>query len=242
MRTHRIAVVLLGFLGGSPAGALASQSDEPSDSPEVFSAIPAFSTDHILKRGDWLVGYACSRIVLFALLLGFIAVSSSAAFAASRDKEYRLKAAYVLSFASLIEWPSESFGDSEDPIVMCAVTSSETKSLLDTAYSGQMVGHRSIELRHLSSSGMVSGCHIVFITAERGEQVREFISAVIGKSILTIGDTYNFARSGGVIGFYRDGPNIRFEINLRAAESAKLRIGSQLIQLARPVSSEADVP
>ncbi len=70
MRTHLTAVVRLGFLGGSPAGALASQSDEPSDSPEDFSAIPAFSTDHILKRGDWLVGYACSRIVLFALLLG----------------------------------------------------------------------------------------------------------------------------------------------------------------------------
>ncbi len=185
------------------------------------------------------VFYACSRIVLFASLLGFIAVSSSAAFAASRDKEYRLKAAYVLSLASLIEWPSESFGDSEDPIVICAVTSPETKALLDTAYSGQMVGHRSIELRHLSSSELVSGCHIVFITAERGEQVREFISAVIGQSVLTIGDTYNFARSGGVIGFYRDGPNIRFEINLRAAESAKLRIGSQLIQLARLVSSQS---
>ncbi len=123
---------------------------------------------------------------------------------------------------------------------MCAVTSSETKSLLDTAYSGQMVGRRSIELRHLSSSGMVSGCHIVFITAERGEQVREFISAVIGKSVLTIGDTHNFARSGGVIGFYRDGSNIRFELNLRAAESAKLRIGPQLVQLARSVSNEAE--
>jgi hypothetical protein len=189
---------------------------------------------------DRTVFYACSRIVLFASLLGFIAVASSAAFAARSDKEYRLKAAYVLSFASLIEWPSESFGDSEDPIVICAVTSSQTKSLLDTAYSGQMVGHRPVELRHISLSGMVSGCHIVLITAERGEQVHEFISSVIGKSILTIGDTYNFARSGGVIGFYRDGPNIRFEINLRAAERAKLRIASRLIQLARLVSPEAE--
>jgi len=65
---------------------------------------------------------------------------------------------------------------------------------------------------------MVSGCHIVFITQERGERDLEFITAVAGKSILTIGSTEGFARSGGVIGFYNEGSKIRFEINLSAAE------------------------
>ncbi len=87
---------------------------------------------------------------------------------------------------------------------------------------------------------MLSGCHIVFITQERGEQGREFITAVAGKSILTIGESEGFARSGGVIGFYNEGSKIRFEINLRAAERARLRISSRLLQLARLVSSEGD--
>ena len=91
-------------------------------------------------------------VVLFASLIGITSVPSSAAIAAGSDKEYRLKAAFVLKFTSLIEWPSESFGDSEDPIVICHVGGSQTKSLLDTAFSGRVVEHRSIEFRHLSSS------------------------------------------------------------------------------------------
>ncbi len=82
------------------------------------------------------------------------------------------------------------------------------------------------------------GCHIVMITAERSDQAGGFIAAVAGKSILTIGETDGFALSGGVIGFYNDGSKIRFEINLGAAKSAKLRISSRLLQLARLVSSE----
>lgn len=145
-----------------------------------------------------------------------------------------------MNFAALTEWPSESFGDPKDPIVICHVGGSQTNSLLDTAYSGRMVERRSIDFRHLTSIERVSGCHIVFITAERGEQARELVTAVAGKSILTIGETEDFARSGGVIGFYNEGSKIRFEINLGAAERARLRISSRLLQLARLVSNEGE--
>lgn len=175
---------------------------------------------------------------LFASLTGFSSVPSSAAIAANTDQEYLIKAAFVLNFASLIEWPSESFGDSESPIIICHAGSSETTSLFETAYSGRLVESRPIEIRQLSPGESVSGCHIVLITAERSEQVSEFIAAVAGKSILTIGETENFAREGGVIGFYKDGSKVRFEVNRSAAASAKLHISSRLLQLARLISSE----
>ena len=177
-------------------------------------------------------------VTLLALLLWVASVPSNAAIAADYEKEYRVKAAFILNFASLTEWPAESFGSSKDPIVICHVGGSQTKSLFDTAYSGRMVKHHPIEIWHLSSGGRVAGCHIIIITTKRGERVREFIAAVAGKSILTIGETKNFARSGGVIGFYKDGSKIRFEVNLGAAENAKLRISSRLLRLARLVSSE----
>ena len=41
-----------------------------------------------------------------------------------------------------------------------------------------------------------------------------------------------------MIGFYNEGSKLRFEINLGVVESAKLRISSRLLQLARLVSSE----
>jgi len=179
-------------------------------------------------------------VVLLASIIGFAFALSGAAIAAGSGKAHRVKAAFVLNFAALTEWPSESFADAKDPIVICHVGGSQTNSLLDTAYSGRMVERRSIDFRHLRSIERVSDCHIVFITAERGEQGRELIAAVAGESILTIGETEGFARSGGVIGFYIEGSKIRFEINLSAAERARLRISSRLLQLARLVSNEEE--
>jgi hypothetical protein len=101
-----------------------------------------------------------------------------------------------------------------------------------------MVKRHPIEVRHPSGAGDALGCHIIMITFDRSEQADGLIAAAAGRPTLTIGETEGFALSGGVIGFYDDGPKIRFEINLRAAEDANLRISSRLLQLARLVSGD----
>jgi hypothetical protein len=115
---------------------------------------------------------------------------------------------------------------------------SQTEALFDTAYSGRMVERHPIAVRHPTDVGDVLGCHIFMITAERNEQAGGFIEAAAGKSILTVGETDGFALSGGMIGFYSEGSKLRFEINFGVAKSAKLRISSRLLQLARLVSRE----
>ena len=187
------------------------------------------------SRGEY---NARLQALLFALLVGLSSIPFDAAIAAEREKEYRIKAAFVVNFASLVEWPPEAFNGSEDAIVVCHVGDKETKSLLDSAYSGRTIDQRVIEVRQLTAGRGMIGCHIVLITTDRDEQGNEFITAAAGKSILTIGEADDFARSGGMIGFYKEGSKIRFEINLEAARREKLRISSRLLQLARLVSSE----
>jgi len=160
--------------------------------------------------------------------------------ATAAEQAYRVKVAFLFNFASLIEWPEESFNGSDAPFVICHLGSSQTRALFDTAYADRMVERHPIEVRHPSGVDDVLGCHIIMITAERSEQAGDFIAAAAGKSTLTIGETEGFARSGGVIGFYNDGPKIRFEINLRAAEDANLRVSSRLLQLARLLSSDEE--
>lgn len=53
--------------------------------------------------------------------------------------------------------------------------------------------------------------------------------------VLTVGERDNFAQDGGMIGFCLEQNKIRFEINLDAAERAKLRISSRLLALAKTV-------
>ncbi len=181
-------------------------------------------------------------VALWAAVITSLALSSltppNAVGATQAEQPYRVKVAFLFNFASLVKWPDESFNDSESPFVICHFGGSQTRALFDTAYSGRMVERHPIEVRHPSRVGDVPGCHLIMITAERSKQAGGFISAVAGKSILTIGETAGFALSGGVIGFYNDGSKIRFEVNLSTAKNANLRISSRLLQLARLVSSD----
>ena len=158
--------------------------------------------------------------------------------ATESEQQYRVKAAFLFNFASLVTWPEGSFTDSDSPFVICHLGGSQTEALFDTAYSGRMVERHPIEVRHPSGVGDALGCHIFMITSERNEQSGGFIEAVAGKSILTVGETDGFANSGGMIGFYNEGSKLRFEINRGVVESSNLRISSRLLQLARLVSSE----
>ena len=51
-------------------------------------------------------------------------------------------------------------------------------------------------------------------------------------TVLTVSDIDRFARRGGVIGLVLEGDRIRFEVNLKAAERAQLRLSSDLLKLA----------
>jgi hypothetical protein len=50
-----------------------------------------------------------------------------------------------------------------------------------------------------------------------------------------VGESINFAQGGGMIGFLLEDNKVRFEINLEAAERAKLKISARLLALAKTV-------
>jgi hypothetical protein len=61
-----------------------------------------------------------------------------------------------------------------------------------------------------------------------------------GQSVLTVSDLEQFSQagSGGMISFFRQQNNVKFEINLDNAEKAGLKISSKLLQVARVIRSE----
>lgn len=50
-----------------------------------------------------------------------------------------------------------------------------------------------------------------------------------------VGDSEHFAEEGGMIGFCLKNSKARFEINLRAAEEARLKISARLLSVAKTV-------
>jgi hypothetical protein len=50
-----------------------------------------------------------------------------------------------------------------------------------------------------------------------------------------VGESENFVQQGGMIGFFLEDNKVRFEINLDAAERARLKISARLLALAKTV-------
>jgi len=59
-----------------------------------------------------------------------------------------------------------------------------------------------------------------------------YLRTARGTPTLTVGETDDFLTEGGVIAFVKQGSNVRFAISTEAADQARLRVSSRLLQLA----------
>ena len=70
------------------------------------------------------------------------------------------------------------------------------------------------------------------------KQVLEILRGLSGVSVLTVGDRAGFARKGGIINFVLDNGRVRFEINVKAAERAHLKISARFLTVAKGIVAE----
>jgi hypothetical protein len=95
----------------------------------------------------------------------------------------------------------------------------------------EVIGKR-LTVSVLQDPSEVDACQILFIAPSLSRRMKEVLSTVGGRPILTIGDTDGYARQGVMINMYLDNRRIRFEINAEAARTAGMRISTKLMSLA----------
>jgi len=81
-------------------------------------------------------------------------------------------------------------------------------------------------------------CHLVFISDSEARRVETILAPLASRPVLTVSDMTNFARQGGVIGFYPEGKKVRFEINVNTAQRSGLKISSDLLRLGKIVGAD----
>lgn len=151
------------------------------------------------------------------------------------SSEYQVKAAFLYHFAQFVEWPPEAFKDADSPVTYCTVGDDPFQGALDSSLNGKALGARRFRVWHLKQAEQAEGCHVLFIGGRDKKSIPSTLASVEGKATLTVGETDGFAQDGGMIGFCLEDNKIRFEINLGAAQRAKLKISARLLALARKV-------
>jgi len=160
--------------------------------------------------------------------------SVGAATPAPQAAEHEVKAAFLYHFAHLVDWPEPA--GAADPLVVGVVGRDPFGPALDQL-KGKAVRTRPIEIRRFATPAELDPrlVHILFVGGD-ADAIARALGAVGGAPVLTVGEAEGFAQRGGMIGF-RVTPEGRvgFDINLKRAERAGLRLRSQLLKLARIV-------
>ncbi len=170
----------------------------------------------------------------FGVLLAVLGVAASGA-AQNQLSEHQLKAAFVYNFAKFVEWPDGAFANPADPLRFCVLGDDLMGGELEELARSKTIGRRLVEARRVKSLAESQHCHVLFVAAQEQNRVRELPAAIRGAPVLTIGESDSFVSWGGVINLLLENEQLRFEVNLRAAEQARLKISSKLLALARAV-------
>jgi len=152
-------------------------------------------------------------------------------------REYQIKAVFLFNFAQFVEWPGTAFAQTNS-IVIGVLGEDPFGAYLDEAVRGEEINGHPLVVQRYRQVKDVKTCHILFINATEAHQLKQVLTALKSKNVLTVSDADNFTKQGGMIRFVTEDRKTRIRINLEAAKEADLSISSKLLRLADIVTNK----
>jgi hypothetical protein len=147
-------------------------------------------------------------------------------------QEYQIKAAFLFNFAKFVEWPPDAFPQNNSPIVIGVLGQNVFGHYLEDTIRDKTVQNRPFVIKEFKSVEEAVHCHILFVSASMKDSLPAVIDNLHNASTLTVSDTDQFIKAGGMINFVIEDNKVRFQINAEAAKKAGLKISSKLLSLA----------
>jgi hypothetical protein len=204
---------------------VAGPSPRARKSAALAATNPGNSRLQGLLRTAWGMMFCC-----------LLALSPADAAEPAVTKEQQVRAAFLYNFTKFVEWPEEKFADTNAPIVIGVLGRNPFGSALTDTVRDRKVNGRVIQVRQIANVSEVRGLHVLFLSGGETARFDGLENALREASVLGVGESETFLQRGGTIRFVLEEDKVRFEIDMRSAERAKLKISSQLQRLARTVN------
>ncbi|MEM9855804.1 MAG: YfiR family protein [Bacteroidota bacterium] len=161
--------------------------------------------------------------LVIAPLFGLLFLS----FSTTDRPEHELHAMMVYNFTKYVEWPNLN-----DQFTIGVLGNSKVFQTLEHWYHGRLRGGKKFEVVEYKSVDDALSCHILYYGGSSKDEFRQIKEKVKDKPTLLITNRSGFGREGSSINFKTVAGNLKFEINQKAIEAAKLRVSNQLTALA----------
>jgi len=229
-------------LTSRPRASVTSPSDSERGESDVNSH-GSRSMSRALRTGCALLGFAV------ALGLDF-GTGTLAAFEArpvvsaveTRDAD-TVKSAFVYTVAARhVQWPDSAFPDKSSPFVIGVLGPDPIVAALVATVRDRKRNDRRMEVRTIVDIDDAAHCQILFVPANRENDLSAVVDACKGRAVLILGSSEDSVRKGAHIGAFLEKSKLRFAADPSSAKSAGLEIGSELLKLARIVNKSAGGP
>ena len=150
-----------------------------------------------------------------------------------------LKAAFLLSFAKFVEWPPDAFPTASAPLTFGVVGDDFVGHTLYGLVHGKTIKGRPLQVYRLKNGDDLTRIHMLFIGESDGSRTADVMKRLSGWTVLTVSDLKGFCELGGMIRLFVEDNDVRFEVNLDAAERAHLKVSSRVLTLAKTVHGKS---
>ena len=175
----------------------------------------------------------CLGLCTSILLLFFVVFAGHAQGADEVERlEYKVKAAFLFNFAKFVEWPATAFQTNDSPLVIGILGDTRLSQDLKQAVKGRTVNGHTVVIRRSKRIEDLLKAHVLFISKSEQADYGRIRGMLNGHGVLTVGESPEFLRQGGVINFVLRDNKVHFEIDRAVAEGEGLKISSQLLKLA----------
>jgi hypothetical protein len=174
------------------------------------------------------------RVPILVLFLVLLLATPSAA-GTRLTQEYDLKAAFMFHFTQFVDWPPEALPAGNTPFTIGILGEDPFGRSLDEIVANEAVGGHKLLVRRFQDVNQIDSCQILFISASETSRLEHILSSLHRRSILTVGETREFALRSGMIGFVISEKRLRLAVNLAAANAARLTISSKLLRQSQIV-------
>lgn len=170
---------------------------------------------------------------LLLLLCAWIGLAAQPA--RNQVTEHQTKAAMLLKFLPYVKWPERAFPTPTSPLRIAVVGDDPFGKTLDETFKDKKFGSRPIEIVRFKTIAEVETCHVLFAPESEAPRLDKLLEKLVGKPVLLVGESKDFAANGGAINFVLKDKRVVFEINQDAAKRSELELSSHLLKLAIPV-------
>ena len=155
----------------------------------------------------------------------------------AQEDERSVRAAFVFNLTKYVSWPEGH----HDRLVLGVIGNGSMGPVLKQILDGKTSDGRRINVVVHTSENELHDCDVLYVEESSPVRIRSILDRVQSRAVLTVGDSDQFTRSGGMVALVRSGDQIEIHVNLNSLRSRQLEMSSRLLNLAVIVSGNGGV-